>query len=455
MRSLHRVMLCAAAAAAALALNARGDQLELLNGTRVQGQVVEETAEAVLMKVPAGSSAVRMRFSTARIHAITVDGTRRVLNERGAPSPGAPKPKAEEGGGDSAAPHATESASPQQKTRSRDQVLALIQQAGSTPPDWWDGVPLDYPKSLDLSWPEKAPGPWSPQKNVGQYLWSVINENPHKWRSGVRFLHYLLTVHKDNPKTLLRVMESLGNAYFNLLQDWARAAFWWRKVDARDPLSVFDTVRLGQCYWRLGSKAMAAGQLNMLEGYVSTSMIKLWSDIGELDKALSMAASMARIGQRGESDLIAEAHLAAGDALRLHGRYEDALDHYQKVLAVQPVGQRKGRIERCHKRAQANTEGIKVFDALDLKRIPNGTYTSSSVAYTGPLQVAVTVKDGRIESVKVTSHGDKQYYGAITETPAQIVEKQGVKGVDAVTCATMTSEAIINATAKALAGGMK
>jgi len=30
-----------------------------------------------------------------------------------------------------------------------------------------------------------------------------------------------------------------------------------------------------------------------------------------------------------------------------------------------------------------------------------------------------------------------------------------VKGVDAVTCATMTSEAIINATAKALAGGMK
>ena len=61
----------------------------------------------------------------------------------------------------------------------------------------------------------------------------------------------------------------------------------------------------------------------------------------------------------------------------------------------------------------------------------------------------------RIVSVRVTKHEEKQFYSALTDTPSQIVKKQGVKGVDAVTGATMTSEAIINATAKALAGGMQ
>jgi hypothetical protein len=71
------------------------------------------------------------------------------------------------------------------------------------------------------------------------------------------------------------------------------------------------------------------------------------------------------------------------------------------------------------------------------------------------LHVEVTVKGGRIEAVRVTKHEEKQFYSALTDTPGQIVRKQGVKGVDAVTGATMTSEAIIKATAKSLAGGMR
>ena len=41
------------------------------------------------------------------------------------------------------------------------------------------------------------------------------------------------------------------------------------------------------------------------------------------------------------------------------------------------------------------------------------------------------------------------------DTPAKIIAKQGVKGVDATSNATITSEAIINGTAKALASGAK
>ena len=43
----------------------------------------------------------------------------------------------------------------------------------------------------------------------------------------------------------------------------------------------------------------------------------------------------------------------------------------------------------------------------------------------------------------------------MTDTPEKILAKQSVKGVDATSSATITSEAIINATAKALAQGAK
>ena len=67
----------------------------------------------------------------------------------------------------------------------------------------------------------------------------------------------------------------------------------------------------------------------------------------------------------------------------------------------------------------------------------------------------MTVKNAHIESVKVTRHTEKQFYSAITDTTTRIIGKQGVKGVDMTSGATITAEAIVNATAKALASGMK
>ena len=54
-----------------------------------------------------------------------------------------------------------------------------------------------------------------------------------------------------------------------------------------------------------------------------------------------------------------------------------------------------------------------------------------------------------------TRHHEKQFYSAIEDTTAQIVKEQGFTGIDATSGATITSEAIINATAKALAGAEK
>ncbi len=47
------------------------------------------------------------------------------------------------------------------------------------------------------------------------------------------------------------------------------------------------------------------------------------------------------------------------------------------------------------------------------------------------------------------------FEGDTPEAAAQIVKEQGFTGIDATSGATITSEAIINATAKALAGAEK
>jgi uncharacterized protein with FMN-binding domain len=334
-------------------------------------------------------------------------------------------------------------------TRSRAEVESLIEKMGKTPPDWWDSVPLSYPSTLDLDWPLRADGPWDARKNVGQYIWDVINPNPGRWKEGIKLVNHLMIRHKDDRAKLVRSMETLGRMYHDLMEDWARAAFWWRTCGRYG--GEVDLIGLAHCYWKLGSKEMAVEVLQEIgPDYTRHGVvIKLWADLGEYDRALALAKQKAAEG------MPTIAYLTAGDTCRLAGRYKDALAYYQKVLAAKGDTGREGDVKKDKERAQASIQAIKLFDSLDVAQVADGVYTAGSIAYAGPLYVEVTVKGGRIESVRVTKHEEKQFYSALTDTPSQIVQKQGVQGVDAVTGATMTSEAIINATAKALAEGMQ
>jgi len=68
----------------------------------------------------------------------------------------------------------------------------------------------------------------------------------------------------------------------------------------------------------------------------------------------------------------------------------------------------------------------------------------------------VVIDGGKIESVKITQHWETFSYLILAEpTARQIVTKQGFEGVDVITGATVTSDAIINAAAKALVNAMK
>ena len=163
--------------------------------------------------------------------------------------------------------------------------------------------------------------------------------------------------------------------------------------------------------------------------------------------ALAWADKMAKAGNP------TAAWLAAGDACRRVGNIPEAIKFYQKVIAFQGAGTRDDPVNK--KRASASLEAIKLFDSLDLTKIADGVYKANSPGYAGSVEVSVSIKNHRIEDVQVTSHHEKQFYGSLAEVPPQIVLKQSVKGIDMTSGATVTSEAIINATAKALSAAQQ
>lgn len=401
--------------------------IELIGGAKSRGRIVAADGESISFEATVGSRTFLRKYPVERISALTIGGKRHVLG--GTSRPG------------------TSEAAPVGTRRTRGQIDALIEQLGGTPPDWWDSVPLDYPRTLDLAWPQPPPDGWNNQKNVGQFVWDVVNPNPSKWQEGVRFMHHLLEVNQDQPAVRLRATTELGRMYHDLLQDYARAAFWWRRagVDRGDRTRA--GVHLAECYWKLGNKQMAVDLLKRLPP--TFAMIKLWADLGETQSALRLAEANTR-GQAADV-----AYVYAGDACRVAGEHRKALQYYQKLLEMPATGQAAERIKRNQQRARANVEAIKLFDMLDLRRVPDGLYRSSSPAYAGVLHVEVSVGGSRLESVKVTEHQEKQFYSALIDTTRKIVENQSVKGIDATSSATITSEAIINATAKALSAGMK
>ena len=421
------------------------DSIESLAGSTLVGKVTGRDEKYVTIEVLMRGRTISRKFPVNLIHAVTIDGKREVINAKAGDGESRP-------GGTTASGPSAPGVPGGRVQRTPAQVDAMIDKLGRTPPDWWDSVPLNYPKTLDLSWPQPPPQGWNNRRNVGQYIWDIINHNPKEYRGGVRFMSHLLAHHKDNPMLRVRAMNEMGRMYHNLLQDYARAAFWWEQagVDKEGNPYARSGVLLAECYWKLGSKQKAMDLIRQTPMQFST--IKLLGEMGELELALRIAdANM-------KGNVTVHACIAAGDACRAAGEYEKAIGYYQELLGLSPAGLPMASasfLNRMQRRAQANIEGIRLYNMLDLKRVPDGTYRSSSLGYEDQIHVEVVVKSGRIESVEVIQHREKQFYSALEDTTRQIEQKQGVKDVDATTSATITSEAIINATAKALAGAMK
>jgi uncharacterized protein with FMN-binding domain len=428
---------------------ARGDTLELLNGIKLQGEVVSKTDQEIVMSVTVAGRTLTRKYPVSQVHAVTVGDTRQVLNERGK-SGGSMTSKAKVGESKPQGKSKPDETPAEGGLRNAAAVKKLIEETGKTQPPWYEETRLNYPQTLDLSWPEPAPKGWNNQANVGQYLWDIINPNPNRWREGVKLLHHLLKINENDLATRARVMRALGEKYHNLLEDYPRAAFWWQSIGVQELLKMpgghSTAVHLAECYWRLGNKQMAIELLKKLPD--SLASIKLWADMGDVEKARQIAER----ARSSDPRTLALALLYVADGYRAQGQFKKALDYYKQVIALQDNVKGKDRLQRDRDRAAASSEAIRLFELTDVKRVADGTYQGNSLGYEGQVYVEVVVAGGKIEAVKITDHKEKQFYSALTDTPQKIIQKQGVKGVDATSSATITSEAIINATAKALAG---
>jgi uncharacterized protein with FMN-binding domain len=403
------------------------DEIEFLNGSKITGKITEIRKEQKEfdVEVKVGTRTLTRTYQFAKVHAVVMKGKRHEIT---------PKPVDAAGS----------------ITKTQREVEQIIETVGSTPPDWYDSVKLDYPKSLDLSWPlQPADKGWNNQANVGQYIWDIINPNPNRWQSGVRLMHHLLSQHEKQPALLQRDMRTLAGMYFNLFQDYPRAAFWIRKAGV-EPGS-HQSVMLAECYWRLGNKEMAMDLLKARTQNVNA--IKLLGDMQETDKALSLVRAYIKSPNiNGQTRGLI--NLMAGDACRQVARYEEAIEFYEAALNEKSYRNEEYG-QRFTARAQDSIDAIRLFDKADITKVANGTYKDQAIGYSGPVVVEVLVADQKIESVKVTQHQEKQFYAAITDTTLQIKNKQGVTNIDGTSGATITSQAIVNATARAIAKGSK
>lgn len=83
----------------------------------------------------------------------------------------------------------------------------------------------------------------------------------------------------------------------------------------------------------------------------------------------------------------------------------------------------------------------------------DGSYTGEGQGKSGPVKVQVTVKAGKIASVKVLEQKETPmiFKGAEADVIPAIVKANGTKGVATVSGATLSSKGIIAATNAALA----
>jgi uncharacterized protein with FMN-binding domain len=434
--------------------SAGADEIETKEGTVYKGKLLKELHDKVVFQANIGGAKVELNFPIAKVKAVTVNGARRLVK------PG-PKPKAK-----------PDPVAIPKNQRTETQVDDLVENVGRSKPDWYASVPLRFPPTLKLNWQIASRG-LKPHVNLRQYIDTIITPAPTKWKEGVRLMHHTLTVNRTSVMKLRLSQRALADMYFNFFGDFARAAFWYRQSGGRNHIP------LATCYLRLGCKSLAIKLLKEIhdDNTQDGSAIRLWSEMGEVDKALYHAE---RAANAGRPDV---AYLAAGDACRRDGQYDKALTYYQKVVDAEK-GSRL--IKRNSARATANIEAVKLQAALRLSKIPDGTYQGQALGYqkTAPVVVSVTMANGSLESVKVVGIRDQRYFISRVEMPKRILAKQiflappppdplirvrrktalvikeepgtvvewlAFKDLDTVSGATQSSQGIFNAVIKALA----
>lgn len=110
----------------------------------------------------------------------------------------------------------------------------------------------------------------------------------------------------------------------------------------------------------------------------------------------------------------------------------------QHVILTQPVGAMPGTAPDANTRA-----------------LHDGIYLGRAYGYIDELTVELTITGGKIAAARVVEHNENRAQKAIEAVPAALIGKRNVAGVDSITGATVTSQAILEAAQKALANATR
>ncbi len=147
----------------------------------------------------------------------------------------------------------------------------------------------------------------------------------------------------------------------------------------------------------------------------------------------------------------ARAALSKGKRLLQSGQFEESKQSYEAAAAICKKASKNERRQLFREERTAH-HNLKIFDVLKAVEgapLKDGQYRGSANGYNGPVAVAVTVANGRIAAVAVVQSRESRPKNAPDAIPRQILAQQSVL-VDAVSGATVTSNAVREATARAL-----
>jgi uncharacterized protein with FMN-binding domain len=195
------------------------------------------------------------------------------------------------------------------------------------------------------------------------------------------------------------------------------------------------------------------------KGYVfeGRALASIYARFGDYDQALDiLRRGLRRLPDPPEKTMAeANVHDSMGDVYAAKGNMEKAVEHYRQSIDLYGKARpRYGRhlLPRRVRKVQAKID-LLGRQALDITQIADGVYRGESLGYGKPLRAFVTMKGGRITNIRL-QHEEKIEQGATKSVPAQIIERQSLN-VDAITGATVTVQAIVEATYRALSSARK
>lgn len=292
-----------------------------------------------------------------------------------------------------------------------------------TQPGWWREVTVPIPPDRPVSLPED-PG-WEDSLTA----YGMRFEAEGKGREAIKVLTYALPKCKT-PLQRAFVLFQSALIYEVALRDYVRAHSLFgalTRLRIPDPAKQKENnayARFGQarCLEKLGLGARAKA------GYES-----VLCDYPALD--VELLFRLGKVAQARKDRATAERHFR--DCIRAaepRGRAAGSI-YYGRFILMSRVALRE-----------------LASGPIDLSKIANGTYAGKAYGYNSIIAVKLQVQGGRLTDMRVAEQDDKRPFDALRVVPQRIKERQ-VLDVDAVTGATVTSEAIINAAKQALRGG--